>query len=111
VTGRSLSELRSVCPGCGLRRFIPRYTAPYCTPSCKRDAAPSLFARCPACRRNPVEDPREVCAECVAAFGPMIRPSGREISAGEFAAELERGERAVAAILAERHAMVPLEIQ
>jgi hypothetical protein len=41
----------------------------------------------------------------------MIRPSGREISAGDFAGELERGEHAVAAVLAERHAMVPLEVQ
>ena len=35
---RSLSRLRSICPHCKRRRFIPRYTAPYCTPSCKREA-------------------------------------------------------------------------
>ena len=29
---------RSVCPGCKRMRFIPHYTAPYCMPSCKRDA-------------------------------------------------------------------------
>lgn len=58
------------------------------------DAAP-LFPSCPACRRNPVADPREPCAECLAAFGGMIRPSGREVSAEEFAAELERSEAQV----------------
>ena len=31
-------KLRSVCPGCKRMRFIPIQTAPYCTPSCKRDA-------------------------------------------------------------------------
>ena len=29
---------RSVCPGCKRMRFIPHHTAPYCMPSCKRDA-------------------------------------------------------------------------
>ena len=29
---------RSVCPGCKRMRFIPIQTAPYCMPSCKRDA-------------------------------------------------------------------------
>ena len=69
----------------------------------------SLFHSCPACRRNPVPDPREPCEECLAAFGPMIRRGDRQESAGEFAAELERKESAVAAVLAERRAMVPLE--
>ena len=58
------------------------------------DAAP-LSARCPACRVTPVEDPREVCGECAAAFGDMIRPSGRQVSAEEFTAELDRSEAQV----------------
>jgi hypothetical protein len=61
--------------------------------------------RCPSCRRNPVADPREPCGECVAAFGPMLRPSAREISAEDFTADLERAERDVARVLAERRQM------
>lgn len=54
-----------------------------------------LFPSCPACRRNPVADPREPCGECAAAFGGMIRPSGRQVSAEEFTAELDRSEAEV----------------
>ena len=58
--------------------------------------------RCPACRRNPVTDPRETCGECAAAFGGMIRPSARQVSAEEFAAEVAAGDERVAEVLAER---------
>jgi hypothetical protein len=58
--------------------------------------------RCPACRQNPVTDPREVCGECVAAFGLMIRPSSRQVSAEVFAADVAAGDAAVRVILAER---------
>jgi hypothetical protein len=58
--------------------------------------------RCPACRRNLVADPREPCAECAAALGGMIRPSGRQVSAEEFAAEVAEGDEAVRRVLAER---------
>jgi hypothetical protein len=63
--------------------------------------------RCPACRQNPVADPREPCAECAAAFGDMIRPSGRQVSADEFAAEVAAGDERVSAILAERCLLYP----
>jgi hypothetical protein len=66
---------------------------------------PCSESRCPACRRNPVADPREPCGECLAAFGPMIQRSGREISAEDFTADLERGEQDVARVLAERRQM------
>lgn len=65
--------------------------------------------RCPACRRNPVEDPRAVCPECLAAFGPHVRRAGREASAEAFAAEVAAGDRRVAEVLAERRTMIPLE--
>lgn len=32
---------QQLCPQCKRSRWIPRYTAPYCTPSCKRDAQPT----------------------------------------------------------------------
>jgi len=38
VTTRTLSALRAICPQCKRRRFIPGFTKPFCTPSCKRDA-------------------------------------------------------------------------
>jgi hypothetical protein len=68
-------------------------------------AQASLFATCPACRRNPVPDPREPCAECAAAFGPMLRRGDRQVSAEEFAAEVAEGDQSVAAVLAERRRM------
>jgi hypothetical protein len=60
---------------------------------------------CPACRQEPVTDPREPCAECAAALGDMIRPARHPVSAEEFAAELAAGEARLAAILAERRRM------
>jgi hypothetical protein len=68
-----------------------------------------LFPQCPACRRNPVPDPREPCPECQAAFGDLIRPSSRQVTAEAFAAEVAEGDRRVAVVYAERRAMVPLE--
>lgn len=69
----------------------------------------SLFSTCPlpGCK-NLTEDPRQPCDECKDAFGDRLRPSGREVSAEEFAAELAEGDRAVAAFLAEPRGMVPL---
>lgn len=63
----------------------------------------TLFAKCPlpGCREI-TSDPREPCPGCLEAFGGRLRPSGREVSAEEFAAELADGARAVAAILAGR---------
>jgi hypothetical protein len=69
------------------------------------EPALTLFADCPACRRNPVPDPREPCQECVTAFGPMIRRGDRQVGAGEFAAELERQEHAVAGVYAARRTL------
>lgn len=70
-------------------------------------AAPQspLFPACPCCRRNPVPDARQPCAGCLAAFGDMIRPSGREVSEEQFAREVAEGDARVAAVLAERHRM------
>ena len=68
--------------------------------------APMLFATCPvpACRQ-PVSDPREVCGDCLAAFGEHLRPSATEMSAEDFAAVLEAGSQRVAEVLAERRVM------
>ncbi len=55
----------------------------------------SLFSRCPVCRENLVADPREPCGECIEAFGPMLRRGGRQVSAEEFAAELDRSDAEV----------------
>jgi hypothetical protein len=60
---------------------------------------------CPACRRNPVTDPREPCADCAAALGDMIRPSGCQVSAEDFAAKVAEGDAQVARILAQRQWM------
>lgn len=67
----------------------------------------SLVPECPlpGCK-NLTGDPREPCGECLEAFGDRLRPSGREVSAEEFSAELAEGERAVAAVLAERRRMM-----
>lgn len=41
---RSLAALRSICPRCKRRRFIPHAWAPYCTRSCEREAASQVAA-------------------------------------------------------------------
>ncbi len=55
-----------------------------------------LFPRCPICRQNLVTDLREPCGECIEAFGSMLRRGEREVTAEAFAAELARGDAAVA---------------
>lgn len=41
---------RQLCPQCKRARWIPAYTAPWCTPSCKRAAQPTAPAvTCCAC--------------------------------------------------------------
>lgn len=69
----------------------------------------SLFAKCPlhGCG-NLVDDPRWPCGECEAALAGYIRPAGREVTAEQAAAELAERDRAVAAVYAERRAMIPL---
>jgi len=64
-----------------------------------------LFPFCPVpgCSAL-VEDPREVCAGCVAAFGPYLRPSSAETPAAEFAEAIAERDRTVAELLAGQHA-------
>jgi hypothetical protein len=66
----------------------------------------SLFSRCPACRRNLTDDPREPCGECLEAFGPMLRRTDRQTSAEEFARQVAEGDKAVAAAYAAQRALV-----
>jgi hypothetical protein len=71
---------------------------------------PSLFAECPlpGCI-NPVDDPRWPCGECEAALAGYIRPSSSQpVAAEEAAAMLAERDEAVAAVYAERRAMIPL---
>src|SRR5262249_59488844 len=69
----------------------------------------TLFSTCPlpGCK-NPTDDPRQPCPECLAAFGDRPPPAGEPVTADEFAAQVERRDEEVREILAERRAMVPL---
>jgi hypothetical protein len=64
-----------------------------------------LFPFCPVpgCSAL-VEDPREVCAGCVAAFGPYLRPGSADPTAAEFAEAIAERDRTVAELLADRYA-------
>lgn len=68
-----------------------------------------LFPTCPlpGCK-NPTDDPRQPCPECLAAFGDRLRPAGEPVAAEEFAAQVEQRDAEVQAILAARREMVPL---
>jgi hypothetical protein len=63
---------------------------------------------CAICAANPVADPREPCAACLAAFGPILRRGERQVTEEEFAAARTRGDREVARVLAGRRQMIPL---
>jgi len=58
----------------------------------------SLFPDCviPGCP-NPVAATGEACGDCRSAFGPMLRPAGRPLTAAEIA-ERDRGVRAAYAL-------------
>ena len=65
-----------------------------------------LFPDCPVPGCGGItDDPRRPCAECVTAFGGYLRPAEPAMTAEEFAAELERGARRVAAVMAARREM------
>lgn len=62
--------------------------------------------RCPACRVNPVADPRDPCGECLEAFGPMLRRGEDQMTAEEFTAELDRSEAEVRLAVARQREIV-----
>ncbi len=68
--------------------------------------AEALFPACPVpgCP-NLVSDPRQVCGECLATFGPYLRPADAEAPPAEqYAAQIAARDEHVAAVLAERAA-------
>jgi hypothetical protein len=69
----------------------------------------ALFPACPlpACL-NLTSDPRQPCEECLAAFGPRLRPAGEPVTAAEFTALIKLRDEEVQAVLAERRQMTPL---
>lgn len=46
------------------------------------------------------DDPRVPCGECLALFGPRLRPSDSQLTADEFAAESAAGDAQVRRALA-----------
>lgn len=60
-----------------------------------------LFYDCPlpGCE-NPTDHPAQPCGECLAMFGPRLRPTGTEVTAEQAVAEYAERDAEVAAAYA-----------